>query len=206
MHYDTLIIGAGLSGLAAGIRCAYFDQRVCVLERHTTIGRLNSFYRLRGQSRRRIACCHKLCLSSKTGPLSKLLRQLRIRWDEFAAMPGRSGPPWCFGVTLKFTNDFEYLREQQVHNRFPLEKDRFERFHSHLLTFNELDLNQQAVSAREIVRKLSAGPLLIDMLFCPLMFYGGTRPDDMDWNQFVVMYKSIFLEGFARPNRESGRS
>ena len=36
--YDTLIIGAGMSGLAAGIRLAYYDQRVCVLERHTTIG------------------------------------------------------------------------------------------------------------------------------------------------------------------------
>ena len=44
--YDTIIIGAGMSGLAAGIRLAYFEQRVCILERHTTIGGLNSFYRL----------------------------------------------------------------------------------------------------------------------------------------------------------------
>ena len=27
-----------MSGLAAGIRLAYYDQKVCVLERHTTIG------------------------------------------------------------------------------------------------------------------------------------------------------------------------
>ncbi len=27
--YDTIIIGAGMSGLAAGIRLAHFDQRVC---------------------------------------------------------------------------------------------------------------------------------------------------------------------------------
>ena len=44
--FDTIIIGAGMSGLAAGIRLAYYDQRVCILERHTTIGGLNSFYRL----------------------------------------------------------------------------------------------------------------------------------------------------------------
>ena len=43
--YDTLIIGAGMSGLAAGIRLAHFEQRVCILERHFTIGGLNSFYR-----------------------------------------------------------------------------------------------------------------------------------------------------------------
>ena len=47
--YDTIIIGAGMSGLAAGIRLAYYDQRVCILEKHTTIGGLNSFYRLRGR-------------------------------------------------------------------------------------------------------------------------------------------------------------
>ncbi len=202
MHYDTLIIGAGLSGLAAGIRCAYFDQRVCVLERHTTIGGLNSFYRLRGRNHDvgLHAVTNYASPGSKTGPLSKLLRQLRIRWDEFALCEQIGSSVVFPGVTLKFTNDFEYLREQ-VHSRFPLEKDRFERFHSHLLTFNELDLNQQAVSAREIVGSFLRDPLLIDMLFCPLMFYGSARPEDMDWNQFVVMYKSIFLEGFARPNR-----
>ena len=42
--YDTLIIGAGMSGLAAGIRLAYYDQRVCILEQHYSIGGLNSFY------------------------------------------------------------------------------------------------------------------------------------------------------------------
>ena len=48
-EYDTIIIGAGMSGLAAGIRLAHFDQRVCILERHYTIGGLNSFYRLGGR-------------------------------------------------------------------------------------------------------------------------------------------------------------
>ena len=28
--YDTIIIGAGMSGLAAGIRLAHFGQRVCI--------------------------------------------------------------------------------------------------------------------------------------------------------------------------------
>ena len=44
--YDTLIIGAGMSGLAAGIRLAYYEQKVAILERHYTIGGLNSFYLL----------------------------------------------------------------------------------------------------------------------------------------------------------------
>ena len=48
--YDTIIIGAGMSGLAAGIRLAHYDQKVCVLEKHWTIGGLNSFYRVNGRN------------------------------------------------------------------------------------------------------------------------------------------------------------
>jgi len=31
------------------------------------------------------------------------------------------------------------------------------------------------------------------------MFYGSARQQDMDFNQFSIMFRSIFLEGFARP-------
>ncbi|WP_013629769.1 phytoene desaturase family protein [Rubinisphaera brasiliensis] len=200
MHYDTLIIGAGLSGLAAGIRCAYFDQRVCVLERHTTIGGLNSFYRLRGRNHDvgLHAVTNYAAPGTKTGPLSKLLRQLRIRWEDFALCEQVGSSVVFPGATLRFTNDFELL-QQEIVETFPEEKDNFQRFHSHLLEFNELDLHQEVQSAREVVGRFLNNPLLIDMLFCPLMFYGSARPDDMDWNQFVIMYKSIFMEGFARP-------
>ncbi len=48
-HYDVAIIGAGLSGLAAGIRLAHFGKRVCIFERHNAPGGLNSFYSLGGR-------------------------------------------------------------------------------------------------------------------------------------------------------------
>ena len=31
------------------------------------------------------------------------------------------------------------------------------------------------------------------------MYYGNAREGDMDFYQFVIMFKSIFLEGFAKP-------
>ncbi len=31
------------------------------------------------------------------------------------------------------------------------------------------------------------------------MWYGNAREDDMDYGQFCIMFRSIFLEGFARP-------
>ncbi len=42
-------------------------------------------------------------------------------------------------------------------------------------------------------------PQLIDMILCPIMFYGSASPRDMDFHQFVIMFKSIFYEGFCRP-------
>ncbi len=41
--------------------------------------------------------------------------------------------------------------------------------------------------------------MLIEMLLCPLMWYGNAKQHDMDWGQFCIMFRSIFLEGFARP-------
>ena len=37
------------------------------------------------------------------------------------------------------------------------------------------------------------------MLLCPLMYYGSAQERDMDFAQFGIMFKAIFLEGFARP-------
>ncbi len=112
--YDTIIIGAGMSGLAAGIRLAYYDQRVCILERHTTIGGLNSFYRLGGRNYDvgLHAVTNFTPKGTKKGPLARLLRQLRFRWDDFGLVP-QIGSAIAFpGVTLRFTNEFDLFRSE----------------------------------------------------------------------------------------------
>ena len=118
--YDTIIIGAGMSGLAAGIRLAHYDQRVCILERHTTIGGLNSFYRLGGRN-------YDVGLHAVTnfapkgrqkGPLARLLRQLRFRWDDFGLGAADRLAIAFPGVTLRFNNDFDLL-QPEVQRHFP---------------------------------------------------------------------------------------
>lgn len=37
------------------------------------------------------------------------------------------------------------------------------------------------------------------MLLCPLCYYGSSVENDMELNQFVIMFRSIFLEGMFRP-------
>src|SRR5436190_19561004 len=126
--YDAIIIGAGLSGLAAGIRLAHYEKRVCILERHTTIGGLNSFYRLRGRNYDvgLHAVTNFTPKGTKRGPLARVLRQLRFSWDEFGLKP-QCGSRVAFpGAQLDFTNDFEVLRAE-VARAFPAQIDGFNR-------------------------------------------------------------------------------
>eukprot|EP00913_Durusdinium_trenchii_P008841 g8307.t1 len=200
MKYDTVIIGAGLSGLAAGIRLAHFEKSVCLLERHYTIGGLNSFYRLRKRD-------HDVGLhavtnyaepGTRTGPLSKLLRQLRLSWDDFALVPQNGSSVVFPGHTLRFTNEFAFF-ESQVAEQFPDQIDGFRRLLDRIDEHDELAFDRREVSGRAVVSECITNPTLVDMLFCPLMFYGSPTPADMDFNQFVIMFKSIFREGFGRP-------
>jgi phytoene dehydrogenase-like protein len=198
--YDAIIIGAGMSGLAAGIRLAHYDQRVCILERHTTIGGLNSFYRLGG--RNYDVGLHALTnftpKGARTGPLARLLRQLRFSWDDFALVPQLGSAIMFPGVTLEFDNDFELFRSE-VHRSFPLQKDNFERLLANIRDYDELETLGGNTSSRAIVGEIITDPLLVEMIFAPLMFYGNAREHDMDFAQFCIMFRSIFLEGFARP-------
>ena len=198
--YDTIIIGAGMSGLAAGIRLAMYDQRVCVLEKHTTIGGLNSFYRLR--RRDYDVGLHALTnitpKSAKRSPLARLLRQLRLSRDELDISPQIGSQVVFPGARLAFDNDPELL-VAEVAREFPDQVDNFRRLIEAIVDYDDLTDEHQQLSAREVVSGYLTEPLLVEMLFCPLMFYGSAREHDMDWGQFSIMFRSIFLEGLGRP-------
>lgn len=189
-----------MSGLAAGIRLAYYEQKVCILEKHTTIGGLNSFYRLRDRNYDvgLHAVTNYAAPGTRKGPLAKLLKQLRLRWDDFDLSPQCGSSVVFPGHRIAFDNDYAKFIEA-VCDEFPQQADAFRKLVAHIEAFDELNLGQEAISARKVVGEFLNDPILIDMLFCPLMFYGSAKPGDMDFNQFVIMFKSIFQEGFGRP-------
>lgn len=189
-----------MSGLAAGIRLAHYDQKVCILEKHWTIGGLNGFYRLGGRNYDvgLHAVTNFTPAGTKKGPLARLLRQLRFKWEDFELSP-QVGSAIAFpGVRLGFTNDIEFLRSE-VARAFPAEKDNFEKLLTQLVDYDDLTQDNFAGSARQFLGSIINDPLLIEMILCPLMWYGNAREDDMDFGQFCIMFRSIFLEGFARP-------
>ncbi len=198
--YDTIIIGAGMSGLAAGIRLAHYDQKVCILERHTTIGGLNSFYRLGGRNYDvgLHAVTNFVPKGTRRGPLPRLLRQLRFQWDDFDLKPQLGSSIAFPDVWLNFSNDPQQLCDE-IAEKFPAEKDNFRRLTAAVVDYDDIRPEHGQVSARQFVSEYISDPLLVEMLFCPLMYYGSAREQDMDLAQFSIMFRSIFLEGLARP-------
>ena len=198
--YDTVIIGAGMSGLAAGIRLAHYDQKVCILERHTTIGGLNSFYRLGGRDFDvgLHAVTNFTPKGARKGPLARLLRQLRFRWDDFALAP-QIGSEIAFPQErLQFGNEIGLL-ESEIARAFPAERDAFATLMAKIVDYDDLNQELFEISTREFLAEIIRDPLLIEMLLCPLMWYGNARERDMDFGQFCIMFRSIFCEGFGRP-------
>jgi phytoene dehydrogenase-like protein len=200
MDYDVLIIGAGMSGLAAGIRSAYYGKKVCIVEKHHRVGGLNSFYN-RGGRKFDVglhAMTNYVPKGVKLSPLPKLLRQLKLKAEDFALCPQRMSAIKFPNRTLRFNNDFDFF-VQEVTGNFPGQADKFEELIKTIFEYDELNLDAKPSSAREVVNSIISDPLLSNMIFCPLMFYGNAQENDMEFGQFVIMFKSIFCEGFARP-------
>ncbi|MEM9381999.1 MAG: NAD(P)/FAD-dependent oxidoreductase [Planctomycetota bacterium] len=200
-RYDTIVIGAGMSGLAAGIRLAQFDQRVVVLDRHYLWGGLNSFYKQKG--RRFDVGLHALTnyvpKGTKGRPLTRILRQLRIPYDELK-LGQQNGSRVDFpGVSLRWTNEFEVLRAD-VADRFPSEIDGFDRLVADLAGYPDLveEDGPPRMARTELARYLG-DRTLVEMLLLPLLYYGSPTPDDVEWSSFVILFKSLYEEGFARP-------
>ncbi len=198
--YDTIIIGAGMSGLAAGIRLAHFEKRVCILERHGAVGGLNSYYRQNGRllDVGLHAVTNYVSREAKRTPLARLLRQLRLGWEDFDLSPQVGSTIRFPGVSLDFSNDFELLASE-VNRHFPRQKENLQRLVAELVDYDQVGQGGSRRFARETVSRFIDDPLLVEMLFCPLLFYGGAREHDMEFAQFSIMFRSIYLEGFARP-------
>lgn len=199
-HYDVAIIGAGMAGLAAAIRLAHFGRKVCIFERHNAPGGLNSFYSLGG--RKFDVGLHAMTNyvppGTKGTPLGKLLRQLRIDREELALRPQKRSRIAFRDCSIQFTNDFAVL-DAEVARCFPHERDGWARLVARVRAHDDTALDAQPVSARGLIAEHLRDPLLVDMLLCPLMYYGSAQEQDMEFGQFVTMFKALFLEGFARP-------
>lgn len=203
--YDTIIIGAGMSGLAAGIRLAQFGQEVLVLEKHYLWGGLNSYYKLGG--RRFDSGLHALTnyaeAKQRRRPLNRILRQLGLSHADLRLAEQSYSEIAFPDLRLKASNDIRLL-VSEVETHFPQQRDAFQQLLRRIgeYTFSDPDSPASelaAASARSILNEILEDPLLIEMLLLPICLYGSPRENDIDWELFVVLFRSIFEEGLARP-------
>ncbi len=134
----------------------------------------------------------------KGTPLGKLLRQLRIEREEFALCPQKQSRIAFRDCSLRFTNDFAVL-DAEVAAKFPAQAAGWRALAQTVRTHDDVSLDAKLQSAREVVARHITDPLLTDMIFCPVMYYGSAQEWDMEFGQFVIMFKALYLEGFARP-------
>ena len=204
MHYDVAIIGAGLSGLAAGIRCAHYDKRVIILEKHTVWGGLNSFYKKGGHHFD--TGLHALTNWVRPGykgprlPLQRILRQLRIKADQLELEPQSQSRVVFDDAVLTFDNDFERLTES-VGQAFPSQRDGWAALAKACDGYPDAMGDQPRRSTRQVLSSMIDDPLLVEMILCPIFYYGSAEEDDLDFEQFQILFNSVFREGFCRPRR-----
>jgi len=197
--YQLIIIGGGLSGIAAGIRAARFGLKTLVLEQHTIPGGLNSYYFRQGKMLETglHAMTNFAAAGEKRAPLNRLFRQLKLSRKGFAAHEQEHSLIRYPEATLAFANDAAVL-EQEVARVFPHAVDRFLDFKKAVSAYDPFSPKPWA-SARSFLREQLQEPLLEEMLLLPLMVYGNAEEHDMDLGQFVIMFRSIFEEGLFRP-------
>ena len=197
--YQLIIIGGGLSGLAAGIRSARFGQKTLIVEQHHLPGGLNSYYFRQGYLLETglHAMTNFAPRGEKHAPLNRLFRQLKLSRKSFVTHEQLGSEVVFPGASLQFSNDFNLLFDE-ISRSFPASIDRFRALVKEVEAYDPF-VDGAWQSARKFLHDRLAEPLLEDMLLLPLMVYGNAEERDMDLGQFAIMFRALFLEGFFRP-------
>ncbi len=201
MKFSFVIIGGGLSGLAAAIRYARYSPDVLLLEQHHRVGGLNSYYH-RGNKLLETglhAVTNYAPANAKHAPLNRLFRQLKISRKSFITYP-----QCCSEIhfpknnVLRFSNDFRILKEE-IAKKYSTSYNGFTKLVDAIAAYDPFQ-PQKFRSAKKFVLSYLDNELLTDMLLCPLMYYGSSTENDIDLSQFVIMFRSIYQEGMFRPD------
>ena len=171
-----------------------------LLERHNAPGGLNSFYSKGGRSYDvgLHALTNWVPEGAKGTPLTKLLRQLRIRREELDLCPQMGSRIVVGGRTLRMTNDFAVL-ESEVAREFPQRIDAFRRVDAELRAMDENALDAPAGLARAWLAERLHEPALEELLLLPACYYGSAHEGDIELRQFAILWRALYREGFARP-------
>ena len=192
--FQLVIIGGGLSGLAAGIRAARFGHKVLILEQHWQPGGLNSYYLRKGYLLETglHAMTNFAPAGVKHAPLNRLFRQLKLSRKKFVTHEQLCSAIHFPDYSLCFSNNLEMLTEE-IGREFPGSVDKFQQLVEQVQNYDPFALRPWS-SAREFVSVILDNHLLEDMLL------GHERNDNVvafssarnhRWNHFMNLCLNI---------------
>ncbi len=200
-RYDSIIIGAGFAGLAAGIRLAQFQERVLILESHFIPGGLNSYYFRGGKDKLFNTGLHTVTnfnAKNRRWGFGLICRNLGIPASEFSLVPpSRPSLIEVPGAGLDFNNDLDVLRGS-IAERFPAEVEAFDRFCTDMSQLEDVQ-RLYGIGSRTWLEEYFRDPVLMDLLELPVYIYGGYSEKQIDAATFSTVFRSIFLEGCSSP-------
>ena len=189
-----------MSGLAAGIRLANYGKSVCLLEKHSIPGGLNSYYQKGGYSLDvgLHALTNFAIKGDKSGPLGKVIKQLKIPYDDFKLNEQNYSKIAFSDKELIFSNNLEDF-VSSIHQLFPDQTDGFLKLCETVKSYNPFAVQEGYLSAKSVVSEFIKDTTLLEMIFTPILIYGSASENDLDFPQFVIMFKSLYFEGLSRP-------
>ncbi|MDH4469309.1 MAG: NAD(P)-binding protein [Bacteriovoracaceae bacterium] len=206
-RYDAIVVGAGFSGLSCAVRLGMMGKKVILIEKHKIFGGLNSYYTRKVDDRKVLFDSGLHALTNFCGPkdrhlpLGKVIRQLRLSYNDFKLCPQKESKisfPWG---SFRFNNDSQFFF-QNLKNFFPNEMNNIDQFCEFLKSYDEFsqeNFKAPFIDARDELRKFFTESRLIDVLLVAPLCYGSAREMTLDWNLFICLFRSIFIEGLSRP-------
>ena len=200
MAYDIIVLGGGLSGIAAAIRLSHYGKRVLLCERHFRLGGLNSWYERGGMvlDTGLHALTNFVGEEQTTAPLNRVLRQLRIRRSVLELHPQRRSRILFPGTEILLNNSYEDF-SAQIREKFPDDAAGFQALSREILQAGYASEETPWRSANAVLETHISSTRLRDILRFPVMYYGNARKEDMDFGAYATMFRSVLMEGFARP-------
>ena len=176
--YSLIIIGAGLSGLAAGIRYARFDNSVLILEKHSIPGGLNSYYYRKGMLLETglHAMTNFAVPKQRQAPLNRLFRQLNLSRKQFVTHEQvQSRVLFPDNTTLTFSNDFRIVPFIKVETTglFISGSSRISAFSTEIFNSHSEEVEFDAIplsGRKHRTKRIKSGFFLLVLKFSPFDF------------------------------------
>ena len=189
LEYDVIVVGGGLGGLTSANRLAKFGYSVLLLEHHSQLGGLATWFRrpkghifdvsLHGFPAGMIKTCRKYW----TNEIANSIIQLKgIRFDN---------PQFSFTTTFDML-DFKKI----LHDRFHVTKETIVDFFTTVRRMNYYD--DQSLTTRDLFEKFFPGRNdIVRMLMEPITYANGSTLDDPAITYGIVfsnfMRKGVFI-------------